>query len=321
MNITPRFKTTKGFNAQVVIAKALQYWGTGSNTYADFCAAGAADGTFCLFNADTNVSLDENTAVAATVPVFAAVIRDGKVRKTTVFSTGTHKVEKAAYSAAALHVVTVVSPASGAPTAGKEYGILIKEITNHDMVNNANYRYSVVAATGETYATLMAKFAAKINDTTSIANQARNLIVDAAVVNTKDMTITAKGVGTLFTVSLYEEASITHTSSVTTKGKIGQGTPLQVAQLEQEGWIFEGVTTNYPKHGNPEEYGKPTSLVVSTGQYTVYTISGFVTKEGKGPINQEVDKNAIIIAADSNALDAARATDNIDIIFGFVAPV
>ena len=38
-------------------------------------------------------------------------------------------------------------------------------------------------------------------------------------------------------------------------------------------------------------------------------------------INQEVDKNAIVIAADTNALDAARATDNIDIIFGFAAPV
>lgn len=321
MNITPRFKTTKGFNAQVVIAKALQYWGTGSNTYADFCAAGAADGTFCLFNADTNVSLDENTAVAATVPIFAAVVRDGKVRKTTVFSTGTHKVDKAAYAASALHVVDVVSPASGAPTVGKEYGLLIKEITNHDMVNNANYRYSQVAVTGETWATLVTKLAAKVNDTSAIGNRDKNLIVDASVVSTDDLRLTAKAVGTLFTVSLFEEASITHTSSVTTKGKLGQGTPLQVAQIEQEGWIFEGVTTNYPMHGTPEEYGKPTSLVVSTGQYNVYTISGFVTKEGKGPINQEVDKNAIIIAADSNALDAARATDNIDIIFGFASPV
>lgn len=318
---TSRYETTQGLNAQVIIAKAIQYWGDGSNTLEDFVAASLADGTFSLFNADTGESLGPNALVGTTVKIVAAVKRGGKVVKSTPFSRATHQIIRSVYAASALHTMKAAAPASGSPTVGKEYGILIKDMTNNDMAINETYRYSYVAKTGDTWTTVSTALAAKINDTANIANRDKELIVTATIVSTDDISIAANAVGTLFSVSMFEEAYSTYTVTTTTKGAWGHGTPAQVGELEKAGWIFEGVTTNYPKNSNPENYGKPTSLVVSTGQYSQYAISGFIERAGKGPINQEVDKNAIILVADSNALDAARATDNIDIIFGFAAPV
>lgn len=239
MQITDRFKSTKGFNAQVVVAKALQYWGDGTKTLATFTAGGIADGTFCFFNANTGVSLP-SSAVASTVNIVAGVIRDGKARVTTPFSTATHKVDKAVYAAGVLHQAQVAAPASGTPTVGKEYGILIKDITNSNLSENATYRYSVVAtASHSTYALLAAALVAKINSTSSIENSTKDLLVTAAVVNTDDITLTAKKIGQLFTVGVFEEGAVAFTTSITAKGKMGQGTVPQVKVLEEEGFILK----------------------------------------------------------------------------------
>lgn len=311
---TSRYVVTKGFNAQVLIAKALQYWGDGIKTLTAFAEGTDADGTISLFNADSGVSLVGNAAVGASIPVVAVVRRGGKIYKSTPFSLGTHRVTKTPYAAAALGKFTVNT--AGAVVVGKEYGVLIKDISNMNAASETSYRYSVIAVTGDTLTTLATKLAAKVNDAKSIANSPKDLIVNATVVG-DDLVLEAKAVGITFTVGVFEQAYIDWTVSATTKPKWGQGTVDQVTEIEKEGWIFEGVTTNQPMEANPEDYGRPVSLVEATGTYDTFQIEGFVEKAGKGPINQEVDKQSIILFANKTGGAGAGAYDELATILGF----
>lgn len=313
---TSRYQVTKGFNAQVIIAKAIQYWGDGIKTLVAFVEGTDADGTISLFNAETGVSLVGNAAVGAAVPVIAVVRRGGKIYKSTPFSLGTHRVTKTPYAAAVLGKFTVNT--AGAVVVGKEYGVLIKDITNMNSASETSYRYNVVAVTGDTLTTLATKLRDKINDAKSIANTPKDIIVNASL-NGDDLVIESKAVGTTFTVGVFGQAYSDWTVSATTKPKWGQGTAVQVGEIEKEGWIFEGVTTNYPgaTGANPEEFGRPDSLVVATGTYDTFHIEGFVEKAGKGPINQEVDKQAIVIFTDKTGGAGAGAYDEVATILGF----
>lgn len=137
--------------------------------------------------------------------------------------------------------------------------------------------------------------------------------------NGDDLVVEALAVGTTFTVGVFGQAYIDWSVSLTTKPKWGQGTAAQVKEIEKEGWIFEGVTTNYPGATGalPEEFGRPDSLVASTGTYDTFQIEGFVEKAGKGPINQEVDKQSIVLFADKTGGAGAGAYDELATILGF----
>ena len=310
---TARAYGTKVYNAQVVIAKAINYWGDGTKTFAQFCEGSIADGTFSVFVNSTKVS-QAVSALAADTEVFLAVRRGGKVHTSNPFSLATHKVTKTAYAAAQLGVKTVVT--AGSVTVGKEYGILIKDLTTQNQASEVTFRHSVVAKTGDTLTTIATKLRDKINSTAVKENMGKDIIVTAALADTDNITITAKAVGTVFSVGLfglaYEDWSVTNT----TAPKFGQGTPVQIADIEAEGWIFEGVTTNQPGSANPEDFGKPVSLVVSDGTYVQYLFEGFIEKAGKGPINREVDKASILLAADVQGLDTANVSNELVTIFG-----
>jgi hypothetical protein len=315
-----RYKVTKGFNAQVLIAKAIQYWGTGVNTLTTFVESVITDGTVCIFNATTGVSLVGSAAVGATVPIVIAVKRGGKIYKSTPFTLTSHKVTKTPYAASVLGVKTVNT--AGTVVAGKEYGVVIKDTTTFNLVSQTTYRYSVIATASDTLTTLATALVNKINDATSQANITKDLVVTAAVVATDNIAITAKSVGTSFTVGLFQQAYIDWTVTDTTKPKWGQGTPAQVRAIEKEGWIFEGVTTNYTNGtgANPEEFGMPLSLVdLTDGVYDCFQIEGYVTKAGKGPINQEIDKQSIVLFVDgqNSGAPTTSALDEISTILGF----
>lgn len=62
----------------------------------------------------------------------------------------------------------------------------------------------------------------------------------------------------------------------------GSGYSDDVNRLEQQGWIFEGVTTNYPMIGVPQEYGAPTPYTVSGLTYNIYHLD---------PMNQSKEPN------------------------------
>jgi len=99
------FKTTLGVDAQVQVAKAVEY--TDDTTLKDF-AANAVEGEIALINGSTNAVL--TSAPAAGTPIFFALKRDGNVETTTSFPFSTAVVTKVAYIAPVKHVITITNP-------------------------------------------------------------------------------------------------------------------------------------------------------------------------------------------------------------------
>jgi hypothetical protein len=114
-------------------------------------------------------------------------------------------------------------------------------------------------------------------------------IVDAAVTNTDDFTLTTKLFGQHFSVALRGRLAEIATFSTTTKFAQGQGTSDAIAELEKIGFVNAGVTTNYPNDGTPAEYGQPDTFTVAGTTYTMYTFTG--TKSANTPIPDNVQWN------------------------------
>lgn len=157
---------------------------------------------------------------------------------------------KQAYAARVEQVVTVVT---GTPVAGIEYTLLINDRSDKEILpcRQALRRYTVLATSADTDATIAASFAAKINaDPASVVT---------ASVSTNTITLTAKSVETqanlageyykqiffavtLDAVDLYGFYQAWGTVTYTTAPNFGAGNFEQVRTLEQRGIGYTGVT-------------------------------------------------------------------------------
>ena len=212
-----------------------------------------------------------------------------------VAGTGTMSTVQAAAAQASL-----AGGANGtAPVAGDEYGIMIMDLTPLTQPF-PSYQYSYVAKTGDTLTSVITALKNKINDTTSVDNRDRDLIVDAT--SSGDLlTLTAKNFGTSFKVILREKLLEVGTVNPVVKTKIGSGYYQQVKMLEEAGDIFAGVTTNYPEnHATPEEFGKPASLVLAANTYDMYMWTRLAQEASRTPHNVWHNLQYFSIAVPSN---------------------
>lgn len=186
-----------------------------------------------------------------------------------------------------------------APVAGDIYGVTIMDLTTATQPF-PTYYYEYKAKTGDTLTTVMTALKGLINDTTSIANRDRDLIVTAE--DDGDLlTITAKDYGTTFKVLVREKLAEVGGADVVNKMKIGSGYYQQVKMLEEAGDIFAGVTTNYPEnHATPDEFGKPASLVSSANTYDMYMWTRVAQEASRTPHNVWHNLQYFSIAVPSN---------------------
>jgi hypothetical protein len=132
--------------------------------------------------------------------------------------------------------------------------------------------------------------------------------VNAAVSNTDDLTLTARDNGVHFTVALRGKLAEIASHTVTTPMLLGCGVPESVKELERVGRIFDGVTTEYVKHGNPDEYGRPDSFVDHT-QYDIFTFEGLVHSDTPLPMNAQHTKKRIVVALPKTATPFTPSND------------
>lgn len=302
-------KTTLGVDANVLVAKAVAY--SDDATYADF-VANAVEGEIAVVKtADNSIPTVVGGALAAGTEVFIALKRDGNVEKTLPFKLGTALLKKLAYVAPVKHVVTVTSVAApAAPVKGDQYELGLIE-TTPGMQPLPTYNWAVEAKAGETYAQVLTRLVALINNAQAIENQDRTQIVDAAIANTDDITLTAKRFGEHFIVVLRSKLGENASAAVTTQFKLGSGTPEQATIAEQLGDIRKGITTNYPdQNATPDEFGKATSFVDASTQYAVLTVE-LVREDTTRTLDKETRKCYEFVYIPSNGAanpDAAIAT-------------
>ena len=287
-------KTTLGVDAQVLVAKAVEY--TDDATLADF-VANAVEGELAIVKtADNSIPAALGGALAVGTEVFFALKRDGNVEKTLPFKVG--EVTKTVYVAPVKHKITVTSGLA-AVAKGDILELAVIE-TTPGMQPLPTTNYSVEVKAGETPAQAVARLVALINDATSIENSSRQTVVTATVNGTVDIDIEAIRFGEHFTVALRGKLADAGSFAVAAQFKLGNGTPEQVALAEAAGDIRKGVTTNYPdQNATPEEFGKPTSFVDDAAQYASYVVKNF-TEDVTRTLDKEFRKSYAFMFLPSN---------------------
>jgi hypothetical protein len=329
LNTNKYWKSLLGTFAEVLIAKPVDYAGTGSSaatggTLADF-VTNAVEGEFAFVNAETNAIISGAPtgspaaipAVASSTWIYAVVKRDGQIEKTNKFRLADYSAKKANYAAPVLQASKAVF--SGSAVAGKELGVKILETTPGNQPFPTWY-YSVVIKTGESLATALGRLVAIVNDNANVINKDTDPIVTAALSSTT-ITFTAKTAGVTFRIAFSSDAlelfgaAAEYTGSGTAAASYGNGTFEQVKELEQVSDVLKGVTTQYPLQGaNPEDFGKPSVFAQAGTQYAIFYLAGEKGEYSPTPVEKHIEKHQIILAIPSNG--AANANAEVTAILG-----
>lgn len=323
LNKNKFWKALLGTSAEILIAKQVDYAGTGAaattagGSYKDF-VTNAVEGEVAIFDADALTAITGVTSgsplavqpVSTSKWLFIAMKRDGQIEQTNKFRLSDYKASRAAYSAA----VAQISKASlsGTLVAGSDYGIRVIE-TTPGYQQFPTWYYNVTPLSGETLAALAQRIVDKINSTTDVVNKGTDPIVTATLSSTT-IILTAKDKGATFRIAFSPAAiadlaaTAVYTGSGTAGAFWGNGTADQVAELEKSGNIYKGVTTNYPVTGTiPSDYGEPTAFALATGQYSIYYLVGDKKEFSPTPVEQHIYKHQIILAIPSNGSANADA--------------
>lgn len=174
-------RKTKGYNAMVFVAKAIDY--TTDATLALFLA-NAPLGELGIF--DANNALHDNAITAAERFFFVMKTTEG-IKRTPDFSLAEITASKSLYVAPVRQVSAVGWNRTGGSTnhatlaARQNFGLKIMETTEgYDPYPTWNFEYT--SKTNDDILTILGKLAAKINDDTAPENSQNNRIVQAQVV-------------------------------------------------------------------------------------------------------------------------------------------
>lgn len=310
------YKTTKGFNAEVLVAKAVAY--TTDATYALF-VANAVDGEIGVYNADTNALIGSNIPITAGTRFFIAQKKGSTVFKTTPSIHGSGTVKKTAYTAPVKQVTTVtVAGTIGTNfNIGDEISIKVIETTpGHEPFPTVTYDYTVKAA--DTPTTIATALRAQINNASDIRHRDGQRFVVASG-SAGAVVLTAEYFGSSFRVATpgkaFEVASVVYT----TPYKQGSGYSEGVASMEVEGQIYDGITTQYPGGVfSSNDFPSSPTYTVDGETYDIYNFIPVKNEKSPTPINQHHHYWNAIVAAPLSGTNPALALST---IFGFTAPV
>jgi hypothetical protein len=315
------FKNLVGINNNysfIGIAGQVEY--SAQATFAAFVASSVA-GELGVYNKATGALISGAGAVSTTLPIFIAINagldKEGKsiIRTTEEFTVANSKFTKTSYLAPVKGTTSLVCTA-GVVAAGDVLGLKILDLTiGGNPVNSFNFEITVKA--GESLDTAMARLAAVVNDTAGVALKSRDQLVSATyTAGTDTLLISNVDFGSVVKVlPLGKLASIVVTTTVV-KTVLGHGFPDMVKLFEETSFIRDGVTTNYPSTPmtNAESFGKPPSLIVSTGQYLHYTIKNLKSDDAKIAAKIQYWPDTLEVIVPSNG--AVNAAAELALIFG-----
>lgn len=317
-------RSTKGENAEVIVAKAIAYTTDATPT---LFQANAPEGEVGLYNADTGALL--TTALAEGTNYFAVIKRDGQSFRSTVTEYHKNRTRRIAYSAPVKQVTTLnfnaAFIAAYTPAIGDDLSIGFIELTpGNEPYPTVDYDATVDAA-GATVDALLTKIVARINNPLDLVHADDGLQYSAVKASDGaggfNITVTAFYFQQYFRVMLRGPLA-GGTITYTTNYAQGAGDSLNVSRNEDEGLIYAGVTTNYPGQYLPEEFGKPTKFTVDGLTYNTYHIDPL--RISKEPMPQGVHHHwahiylhiPVPVGADAPALAASSPDLAIKTVLG-----
>lgn len=311
------YRTTKGYNAEVIVAPAVAY--TTDATFEDF-VDNAVEGEIGVFNADTMALLTDSAAITDGTRFFIAQKRNGEIFKTTASTYNSEQQKpvfskRVAYTAPVKQVSTVTF--SSTYTPAKDDAIIIKIIeTTPGNEQFPTWDFVVSAKAGEARSALLTRLAAVINDAKNPQNQELGAVVTASLAGDV-LTLTAANFESSFRIALpgltYDVATVAYTTPFTQ----GSGYYEHVASLELEGNIYDGVTTQWPGDGfNPVEFGQPTQFAKVGSTYNLYYFFPIRDEKSPTPVDRHFHYHNIVLAVELGANSPNTALGK---IFGFDA--
>lgn len=284
------------------------YIGTTTATQTSYYLA-AANATSYVITTTAGTAGTPLSAATGTIPAPAAIganiailqKRDGLLNQTVPFKVAAGSVTKTAYSAPVQDVWTITTFPTWA--AGQTYSINIVDTTGAAQPFPVfNYEYLTVA--GDTnLAGSLANAVLLINSTTNPVNYAYGPIVTAST-SGSNLVLTAVA-GRSIRVIL-RSATDYFTSGVTlthtTQFQVGVGTYDHVAEVEGEGIIFSGVTTNYPSPTNalPSEFGTASLFAQAAKTYNTFLITFYQDEKSPLPLERHFQKRFIVLFTPSS---------------------
>lgn len=176
--------------------------------------------------------------------------------------------------------------------------------------------YQYVAKAGDTEDTVGAALVKLINDTKSIQNRDRDLVVTAAYAN-GIYTVTAIYFGSSFNL-LLKGSQLSNIATVVYGQTChsGSGAADQVRLFQSAGDVYKGVTTQYPMQGaQPADYGQPDDFVAlnTVKNFNIYSFVGYFGSPAKNFIHlQQFRRHLFVIVPTSGTTPEAQ----IKAIFG-----
>jgi len=168
--------------------------------------------------------------------------------------------ERIGYAAATVLVKTATIV--DVPVAGKEYVIQIADKTDFEYVNKPRKRYAVIAAAGETIATLTVKFAAAINaDPTKYCSATSTATTVVCTAVARD--VLSKAYETNFDIALGGTFTSASTVATTTPPFKGTGTYDQVSILEEVAKGYKGSMNRSEYVVTPPYFADPAKTYVT----------------------------------------------------------
>lgn len=246
-----------------------------------------------------------SAAISTAAQIAAAVIASGPASAlVTIDVTGTGSNVQGASAVANLAGGT----AAATIVAGQIFNLSILETTvGYQPFPTWDYQY--VAIAGDTEDTVATKLVGYINNTQSVQNRDRDLVVTAAYANGV-ITVTAIYFGSTFNVLLKGSQLETIADVVPVQtAHAGSGTADQVRMFQQAGDVFKGVTTQYPLQGaQPGDYGQPDDFVAlnTVKNFDIFSYSGIQYTGSKTFLHrQEFKQNLFVIVPTSGTTPTA----------------
>lgn len=337
------FKSTKGENAEVLVGKATAY--TTQATIALF-EANAVPGEIGVYNADTN-ALITGAAMTAGTRFYTAIMRQinyfgtikNQLYKTTATIYDPTRTRQTNYIAPVKQVTTInfsaatiaywdAQIAAQAPFSYDDlvnYGSIttIETTPGNEPYPTIDWDFEFSNPAGVTTVSTLTYIVARINNPLDIAQKDDGQQYSATLASDgsggQNVVITAFYFQQHFRIALrgfLAQGTVTYT----TPYKQGVGDSVSVYRQEQEGFIYAGVTTNYPGLGVPDEYGKPDSFVVDGLTYNVYQLDPL--RISKEPANYAVQNYwahiYLIVPVPVGGSTGARAASSPDYQLGTV---
>jgi len=279
------FKRTKGFQGEILVAKGVAY--TDDADYKTFVTT-AVDGEIGIFDATTHARIGPNAAIVDGTRIYIAQKRNGDTKLSLPFDFYKKNVKFIGYTAPVKQVstVTIAGVIGTAFKIGDSISVRVIEITPGSMPwPTKQYDYTIKA--GDTPTTIATALTASINST-GIPNDQGDAFVTATSA-AGVITITAMYFQSMFKTSVLGSTFATVAESTVAYVE-GSGYSDRVAEIEVEGLIYEGVTTQYPDNGfSPDDFGSPNKFVVSGQSYNLYQLSFY--REQSSPTPLKSNKN------------------------------